>query len=227
MQGPAELRLSPDVAKLVRIARIHAEPVAIKPASPELISETERLRDALAARYTGRSPGDIEGLGHARELYRSFRIDPTHTRPSSEALLRRLLQGKLFPRILNAVDLCNLLSLEFLLPLGLYDAEKIQGPVTLRRGLPGESYAGIRKEQVSLEGRPVLEDSSGPFGNPTSDSLRTAITYSTRRLWLVIFAPGSFPRAKLEEFSQRARDAMALHLSEAGGLVESGSEIYP
>jgi DNA/RNA-binding domain of Phe-tRNA-synthetase-like protein len=226
VQNPTELKLSPDVAKLVRIARIHAEPVAIKPASLELLREMERLRDALVARYAGRSPGDIEGLGHARELYRSFRIDPTHTRPSSEALLRRLLQGKPFPQILNAVDLCNLLSLEFLLPLGLYDAERIQGPVVLRRGLPGESYAGIRKEQVSLEGRPVLEDSAGPFGNPTSDSLRTAITLSTCRLWLVIFAPGTFPRAKLEEFSQIAEDAMAMHLSEAGGRMESGSEIY-
>jgi DNA/RNA-binding domain of Phe-tRNA-synthetase-like protein len=124
-------------------------------------------------------------------------------------LLRRLLLGRPFPRILNAVDLCNLLSLQFLLPLGLYDAERIRGSVILRRGLAGKSYAGIRKEAVSLEGRPLLEDSVGPFGNPTSDSLRTAITPSTRRLWLVIFAPASLPRATLGEFSQIAGDSMA------------------
>lgn len=84
---------------------------------------------------------------------------------------------------------------------------------------------GIRKEAVSLEGRPVLEDSIGPFGNPTSDSLRTAITLSTQGLWLVIFAPGSFPRAMLEEFSRNARDAMALHLPEPVGRVETALEI--
>ena len=227
MQDVPELRVSLDVVSLVHIARIHAEPVAIKPPSPELLGEIERHREALVAGYAGRAPGEIAGLGYARELYRSLRIDPTHTRPSSEALLRRLLQGKPFPQILNAVDLCNLLSLRFLLPLGLYDTGKILGPVTLRRGLPGESYAGIRKEQVSLEGRPLLEDSAGPFGNPTSDSLRTAITLSTRKLWLVIFAPGSFPRAKLEEFSRIAQDAMTMHLCEEGGRLETGSEFFP
>ena len=227
MRNGPELGLSREIASLIQIARIRAEPVAIGASSVELLEEMEQLRGTLAARYAGRSPGEIEGLGPARELYRSFHIDPTHTRPSSEALLRRLLQGKPLPRILNAVDLCNLLSLKFLLPLGLYDEEKIQGPVVLRRGLAGESYAGIRKEAVSLEGRPVLEDPVGPFGNPTSDSLRTSITTSTRRLWLVIFAPGAFPRARLEEFSQLACDAIEMHLSEPGGRVETESELLP
>lgn len=227
MQNEPELKLAQNVASLLRIARIRGEPVAIGPASAELRDEIEQLRSTLAARYAGQSPGDIEGLGPARELYRSFRIDPTHTRPSSEALLRRVLQGKPFPCLLNAVDLCNLLSLQFLLPLGLYDAEKIEGSVSLRRGLTGESYAGIRKEAVSLEGRPVLEDSLGPFGNPSSDSLRTSITGSTRKLWLVIFAPGSFSRTTLEEYSRRAADAMATHLSGALACVETEAEILP
>jgi DNA/RNA-binding domain of Phe-tRNA-synthetase-like protein len=136
MRSLPELILSREVENLVRIASIQAEPVAIRPASIELLSEIDGTRGALVAQYAGQSPGEIEGLGRARELYRSFGIDPTHTRPSSEALLRRLLQGKPFPQILNAVDLCNLLSLRFLLPLGLYDAERIQGSVVLRRDCP-------------------------------------------------------------------------------------------
>jgi DNA/RNA-binding domain of Phe-tRNA-synthetase-like protein len=227
MRSATELKLSKDVASLLQIARIQAQPVAIGPSSEDLLHEIERLRSTLTARHAGQAPGQIEGLNPARELYRSFHVDPTHTRPSSEALLRRLLQGKPFPRILNAVDLCNFLSLQFLLPLGLYDAEKIQGSVTLRLGLPSESYAGIRKEVVSLAGRPVLQDSLGPFGNPTSDSLRTSITISTKLLWLVIFAPGSYPRATLEGHSQMAREALARHLPEAGGVVETELEILP
>lgn len=227
MRSVPELSLSREIASQLRVIRIQAEPVAVGPSSGELLEEMERLGGALAARYSGRAPAEIEGLAPARELYRSFHIDPTHTRPSSEALLRRLLQGKPLPSILNAVDLCNLLSLQFLLPLGLYDIEKIQGPVQLRRGLAAESYAGIRKEAVSLEGRPVLEDSVGPFGNPTSDSLRTSITTSTRRLWLVIFAPGAFPRSTLEEYSSTAREAIARHLSDPGAGVVIESEIFP
>ena len=130
-------------------------------------------------------------------------------------------------RILNAVDLCNLLSLQFLLPLGLYDAGKIAGEVTLRRGAPGESYPGIRKEEVHLEGRPVLSDAEGPFGNPTSDSLRTSVTLDTRSLWLMIFAPAGFPRETMEGFVRRAAEGITRHLSPAGGTAVTETEILP
>jgi len=106
----------------------------------------ETTAAGLLSAHAGQSPGAIPGLAAARELYRAFGIDPTHTRPSSEALLRRVLQGKGLPRILNAVDLCNLCSLRFLLPIGLYDAASVAPPVALRRGRPGETYAGIRKD---------------------------------------------------------------------------------
>ncbi len=187
------------------------------PSGPALLAEMERTARLLASEHAGRPPSDIPGLAPARELYRAFQIDPTRTRPSSEALLRRVLQGKPLPRILNAVDLCNLLSLQLLLPLGLYDAGKIRGEVTLRRGAPGESYPGIRKEEVHLEGRPVLSDAEGPFGNPTSDSLRTSVSEATSSLWLVIFAPAAFSREAMGEDAERAAEAIARHLSPGGG----------
>src|SRR5437762_3345824 len=77
-------------------------------------------------------------------------------------------------------------------------AGRVRGPVSLRRGLPGEAYQGIRKDSVHLEGRPVLADEDGPFGNPTSDSLRTAMTPATRSLVMVIFAPAAYVRDRLE-----------------------------
>jgi DNA/RNA-binding domain of Phe-tRNA-synthetase-like protein len=216
-----------EVASLIRIARVTAAPVVTVPSSESLLEEVDRECAKQRARYSGRAPGEIDGLATARSLYKSLGIDPTHTRPSSEALLRRVLLGKPFPRILNAVDLCNLLSLRFLLPLGLYDADSIQGPVTLRRGGAGEFFPGIRKERVSLEGRPVLADSLGPFGNPTSDSLRASVTPATRRLWLVIFAPASMATSELQERSLSARDAISRHLAPQGGAVETLAEMFP
>src|SRR6059036_3454622 len=130
-----------------------ASPVAVGPAGEALVAEMETTAAGLLSVYAGQSPGGIPGLAPGRELYRAFGMDPTHTRPSSEALLRRVLQGKGLPRIFNAVDLCNLLALRYLLPIGLYDAVLVAPPVRLRRGHPGESYPGIRKEEVHLEGR--------------------------------------------------------------------------
>ncbi len=218
---PASIPLvvAPELADLVGLGHVRAEPVEVGPAAPRLLSEIGRTRDALAQDHAGKAPAEIPGLAPARELYRAFGIDPTRTRPSSEALLRRVLKGKTLPRISSAVDLCNLLSLEFLLPLGLYDADALRGSVTLRRGEPGEAYVGIRKDAVHVEGRPVLVDEEGPFGNPTSDSLRTSVHGDTRSLWLVIFAPRSLARDVLATHVEVARAAMALHLAPPGGSV--------
>jgi len=116
-----------------------------------------------------------------------------------------VLQGRPFPEVNAAVDVCNLCSLRFLLPIGLYDARKVRGTTTLRRGRPGESYAGIRKDLVHLAGRPVLSDEAGPFGNPTSDSLRTSVDAGTSALRMVIFAPIDTPPEQLDAHVAFAR----------------------
>jgi DNA/RNA-binding domain of Phe-tRNA-synthetase-like protein len=170
----------------------------------------------MAAEHAGRQPSEIEGLAPARRLYRAFGIDPTSTRPSSEALLRRILQGKPFPAINSAVDVCNLCSATFLLPIGLYDTAKIRGNVTLRRGGPGESYPGIRKDAVNVAGRPVLVDREGPFGNPTSDSHRTSVDPATTSLWMVIFAPSDYSQAAMDTHVSFARGAIERHLQDLG-----------
>lgn len=186
----ADLTLDPEVAPLLRVGVAACAPVRVGPASPELRQAIAERVGELAARYAGLSPAGIDGLAPARRLYRAFGIDPTSTRPSSEALLRRILQGRPFPEVNSAVDVGNLCSVSFLLPIGLYDADKIRGPIVLRRGREDEGYAGIRKDRVNVGGRPVLVDDEGPFGNPTSDSARTCVDDATTSLLMVLFAPG-------------------------------------
>ena len=126
-------------------------------------------------------------------------MDPSRHRPSSEALLRRLLKGKDLYRISNVVDSCNLASLEFLLPVGMYDLGRIDGDVMLRTGREGEQYPGIRKGEVHLEGRLGLFDERGPFGSPTSDSSRTSTSDGTKIILAVIMATASYPPLDLED----------------------------
>lgn len=124
-----------------------------------------------------------------RVMYKRIGVDPTKTRPSSEALLRRVRKGQPLPRVNSAVDVINWTSVETQLPFGLYDADRIEGEVVARLGEPGESYAGIRKDEVHVAGRFVVADAKGAFGNPTSDSLRTSVTVETTALLVVVFAP--------------------------------------
>jgi len=181
------VRLAAEVADRLSCGVLVAEPVEVGPA-PALTAETEVCAAGLREQFAGRLPSEIGALLEARQLYRSVGVDPTRTRASSEALLRRVLKGQSLYVINNAVDACNLASLRFLLPIGLYDLDHVQGDVVLRLGREGEEYPGIRKGMVHLAGRLGLFDSSGPFGSPTSDSVRTSVSPATGRLLGVIFA---------------------------------------
>jgi len=226
-ESAAGIGLDDDARRLLTIGVVHGSPVQIGAAGPGLLAEMDGLCASLLATHAGMTPGSDPALAPARDLYRAFGMDPTHTRPSSEALLRRVLSGKGLPRILNAVDLCNLCALKYLLPIGLYDVSRVEPPVTIRRGRAGEAYAGIRKDEVRLEGRPVVADSLGPFGNPTSDSQRTSVSEATRSLVMVIFAPAGYPAPRLLGHVADAREGMERHLPPAGGRTITSATVLP
>ncbi len=163
----------------------------------------------LRAEHAGQPPGAIAGLQEARSLYNRFGMEPTRYRPSSEALLRRVLQGKDLYRINNAVDACNLASLEFLLPIGMYDRDRVVGDVVLRTGREGEGYPGIRKGRVNLAGRLGLFDADGAFGSPTSDSARTCVTGTTTRILAVIMATAAHDPAVMDAHTRRFGELFA------------------
>ncbi len=162
-------------------------------------SEMDALAETSRRAYGGRAPSEIPGLEPARRLYRTFGVDPTRTRPSSEALLRRVLKGQDLYRINRLVDACNWASLAMLLPIGLYDLDRVEGDMVLRVGREDESFPGIRKADVNVAGRLTMVDERGPFGSPTSDSERTSVRPDTTRALAVVFAPGDFPRLEMEQ----------------------------
>jgi DNA/RNA-binding domain of Phe-tRNA-synthetase-like protein len=73
-------------------------------------------------------------------------------------------------------------------------------------GLPGESYAGIGRGQLKIEGLPVFADQLGPFGSTTSDSERAMIRLETTRILMFIIS--FLGRAGLEEAAGRAAELL-------------------
>ena len=185
------LTLAPELAWIVR-------PGSIWWSGATVVAHEHRLDPLLAeaeAQVRISPPAESAAV---RTMYKKVGIDPTKTRPSNEALLRRVRKGDTLPRINSAVDIVNWCSLEFQLPYGLYDAARISGDVTMRIGREGEKYAGIRKDDVNVGGRITVADSSGAFGNPTSDSARTMVTTATTELLVIIYAPAEIPNPQLD-----------------------------
>jgi len=136
-----------------------------------------------------------------RSAYKALGKDPARYRGSAEALLRRIVAGSGLPQINGVVDVINLVSVESRLPIGLYDLAHVQSEIVFRRGRPGETYKGIGKFDLNLEGLPVFCDSVGPHGSPTSDSERTMVTAETTQVLAVIVSFGGADG--LERWAQR------------------------
>lgn len=167
------------------------ENVKNTPFNVELWGSFDNLVNSITDKYL--SPSDALSLFQpSRDLYRKIGLDPTRRRPSSEALLRRVIQKKPLYKVNTIVDAGNFCSISFALSIGLYDMDKIQGDVTLRLGLAGEQYEGINKGLINVNNRFILADEKGPFGNPSSDSDRTKITINTTKILFVIFAPPDY-----------------------------------
>lgn len=145
------------------------------------------IGERTAAVKTSHAAALPAGFAFSRRLYKSFRIDPTKHRPSSEALWRRLRDRGDFPAVNPLVDLTNLLSLEFQVCFGLYDLERVHGPIRIALGEAGDQYQGIRKEVLNFAGKIVLRDDLGAFGNPSADSERASVGRDSRDVMQVLF----------------------------------------
>src|SRR5207253_11088335 len=145
----------------------------------------------------------------ARRAAKAVGKDPARYRGSAEALLRRVVAGKGLPQINAVVDVINLVSVESRLPIGLYDLEHIVGDIVFRAGREGETYKGIGKYDLNLEGLPIFCDAAGPHGSPTSDSERTMVTAATKHVLGIIISFGG--AEGLERWAQRMSALLTQH----------------
>ncbi len=150
-------------------------------------------------------------ISATRAAYKALGKDPARYRGSAEALLRRVIAGKGLPRINNVVDVINLVSFESRLPIGLYDLANVQGDIVFRAGRAEETYKGIGKYDLNLEGLPVFCDALGPHGSPTSDSERTMVTLATKQVIAIIISFGG--AETLPRWGQEMTELLEKHAS--------------
>lgn len=155
--------------------------------SAELWREIDALSEEYRATLTTESLKQMESIQATRRIYKLCGKDPSRYRPSNEQLVRRILQGKELWTVNTAVDIGNLVSIDYGYSVGCFDYDKIQGnDIVLGVGRAGEPYEGIGRGVLNIEGMPVYRDSAGGIGTPTSDNERTKMSLATTRMLAVV-----------------------------------------
>ncbi len=194
---------------------------ALRP-QPGATAALAELRREVAERV--RASHTVAGLPQhptvaaLRRLYRQAGCDPTRYRPSSEALLRRLLKGEELPEIHPLVDLNNCLSAELAVPACVMDVRYLSPPFVFRAGRPGEAYESLRGP-FNLEGKPLLVDSQGPCDTPITGGVRVKVRDDSHDVWLVAYMPAGVVG---EECAREALEVL-LDMAPVAELVAEGA----
>ncbi len=123
-----------------------------------------------------------------RDFFWKVKVDPTKTRPASEALVRRILRGNPLPTINTLVDAYNLASVTTTIPFGAFDTDKMRGTPIMREAKPGEEFLGIGMEKsLKLSGGEVVinDDDRLIAVYPYRDADFSKVTTSTHNLMLL------------------------------------------
>ncbi len=205
----------------LKLGVVEAAGVRVAPADAALAQLMDSVCERKQREFTVETLAEAEPTRAVRAMFRAWGVDPSKYRPSSEALLRRVVQGKGLYRVLNVVDIGNIGSIETGWPYGCYDRSRLRPPIVFREGAASETYEGIGKRTWHLAGRPVLADADGPFGSPISDSTRSMITESARFVLAIIYAPSSAANSTVEAALSR----LCERLSQFAGASDTRSAI--
>lgn len=154
--------------------------------SKEVDEYLEKLYTLVSSKYNYDEITKIPKLKQTRDGYKKMGKDPSHTRPACEALLRRVVKGNNLYRLGDVIDLGNILSIETLRSVCVVDKERLVNDVVIRLGTKEDIYEGINRGLINVTNIPVYTDEIGPFGCPTSDTLRTCVTSSTKSILVMI-----------------------------------------
>ena len=183
----------------------------------ELWHEIEAMGERFRRELTTETLKDITSIAATRRVYKACGKDPSRYRPASEALIRRVLQGKELYQRDTLVDLVNLASIAYGYSIGGFDADKFVGDtLTLGIGREGEPYEGIGRGLLNIAGLPVYRDAEGGVGTPTSDNERTKMTLATTHL-VVLINGYDGNEARVRENAEYIQRLLRRHCHSDGG----------
>jgi DNA/RNA-binding domain of Phe-tRNA-synthetase-like protein len=160
-----------------------------------------------------------------RDFYWTLNIDPTKTRPSGEALLRRVLHGEELPNVSTAVDAYNLASMKTIIPISGFDLGQLSLPFHVRFAKEDETFTGIgMKAPITLKNNMLLlaDDKQALCIYPYRDCDGTKITLKTRNIALIGYGA---PRTTLEQVQEAIETALSF-ITDVAGREEGEMKVF-
>jgi len=162
--------------------------LTIKDRSQELENIKAQVFADAAKRWNVDELKDNPVFRAYRDFFWKVKVDPTKTRPASEALLRRILRGNPLPTINTLVDAYNLASVLTSIPFGAFDTDRMRGTPVMREARAGEEFLGIGMEKPILltGGEAVMQDDDRLVAvYPYRDADYSKVISSTRNILLL------------------------------------------
>jgi len=150
--------------------------------------ELQGRKNQILEEWKGKSESDLESIPEIiayRRLQEKLGSDPKQILPAVEGILvRGILKGR-FPTVNSAADAANIISVENLIPIGLFDLDKIEGDVELKLAHQGDEFVPIGKSGPDKlkPNTPILKDSKKDFLSSWSQRLKRYNDNTLRKIY--------------------------------------------
>lgn len=194
--------------------------ITIQKTHPELEKEKQALLQNLDGLTTDTLNQYPELLSY-RKLYKATGIDWHSRRPSPEALLRRVAQGKDLYSINTCVDAYNLIVMKNRVSVGAFNYPNFSLPTRLQFAKGGEQILllGDTEPTTLKPGELCYFDQEGPYNLDFNyrDAQRTSVTDQTTDILINI--EGVFEISR-EQIEQSLEEVITIITKYCGGTVE-------
>lgn len=192
-----ELTIDPKIKEILpdfKIGTIHYNNITVSDSPQMLKGRLQLFQEQLFFDLEEKDITDFPGLLEWQLIWKALGADPSRYRPSAEALFRRIKKQNYLPSVHSAVDMNSFLSLQYEIPLGLYDADQIAGDVEIKLGTDADQFEGLNNRVNTLTNILISKDQHGAFGSPYVDSKRTAVSEQTKNALHIFYLRPSMER---------------------------------
>ncbi|MGP7819630.1 B3/B4 domain-containing protein [Niallia sp. 01092] len=186
--------------------------------SPQMIKGRIQLfQESIYFDLENANVNDIPSIKEWRQIFKTTGKDPNRYRHSAEALFRRIKKQNYLQPINSSIDLNNFFSLQFGVPIGIYDCANLSGNLNIRIGKTDEQYIGLNGRTNSIEHLIISEDEQGPFGSPFVDSDRAPVTLETKNAVQIVYLQ---PSTTIETANKMVESLTNMFVQIHGGKSE-------